>query len=110
MADEDPELQQLRHVLPVQTAAPVDVDTTTSSSPGDLVSVHIDRVTYEMPGPPSYPRWSEILEAVGPGRHLEIAGLLPMLGVADVRNDAQSAHSSRSGVRHARLDSIHGHG
>jgi transposase len=51
MADEDPELQQLRHVLPVQTAAPVDVDTTTSSSPGDLVSVHIDRVTYEMPRP-----------------------------------------------------------
>ena len=51
MADEDPELQQLRHVLPVQTAAPVDVDTTTTSSPGDLVSVHIDRVTYEMPRP-----------------------------------------------------------
>ena len=45
MADEDPELQLLRHVLPVQTAPPVDVDTT-SSSPGDLVSVHIDRVTY----------------------------------------------------------------
>ena len=51
MADEDPELQQLRHVLPVQTAPPVDVDTTTSSSPGDLVSVHIDRVTYETPRP-----------------------------------------------------------
>jgi transposase len=50
MADEDPELQQLRHVLPVQTAAPVDVDTTTSS-PDDLVSVHIDRVTYETPRP-----------------------------------------------------------
>ena len=50
MADEDPELQQLRHVLPVQTAPPVDVDTTTSSS-GDLVSVHIDRVTYETPRP-----------------------------------------------------------
>ena len=50
MADEDPELQQLRHVLPVQTAPPVDVDTT-SSSPGDLVSVHIDRVTYETPRP-----------------------------------------------------------
>ena len=49
MADEDPELQQLRHVLPVQTAPPVDVDTTTS--PGDLVSVHINRVTYETPRP-----------------------------------------------------------
>ncbi|MGA2706699.1 MAG: IS1634 family transposase, partial [Isosphaeraceae bacterium] len=49
MADEDPELQQLRHVLPVQTAPPVDVDT--SSSPGDLVSVHIDHVTYETPRP-----------------------------------------------------------
>lgn len=52
MADEDPELQQLRHVLPVPTAPPVNVDTTTtSSSPGDLVSVHIDRVTYEKPRP-----------------------------------------------------------
>ena len=54
MADEDPELQLLRHVLPVQTTPPVDADTTTSnttSSPGDLVSVHIDRVTYETPRP-----------------------------------------------------------
>ena len=50
MADEDPELQQLRHVLPVPTAPPADVDTT-SSSPGDLVSVHIDRVTHETPRP-----------------------------------------------------------
>jgi transposase len=47
MADEDPELQQLRHVLPVQTAPPVDVDTATTTTPGDLVSVHIDRVTHE---------------------------------------------------------------
>ena len=46
MADEDPELQQLRHVLPVQTAPPVDVDTATTT-PGDLVSVRIDRVTHE---------------------------------------------------------------
>src|SRR3974377_485192 len=46
MADEDPELQQLRHVLPVQTAPPVDVDTTTTT-PGELVSVRIDRVTHE---------------------------------------------------------------
>jgi len=51
MADEDPELQQLRHVLPVQTAPAVDVDTTTTTTPGDLVSVHIDRVTYETPRP-----------------------------------------------------------
>jgi transposase len=50
MTDQDPELQQLRHVLPVPTAPPVDVDTT-SSSPGDLVSVHIDRVTHETPRP-----------------------------------------------------------
>ena len=47
MADEDPELQQLRHALPVPTAPPMDVGTTTTSSPGDLVSVHIDRVTHE---------------------------------------------------------------
>src|SRR5271157_4487687 len=50
MADDDPELQQLRHALPVQTAPPVDVGTTTTT-PGDLVSVHIDRVTYETPRP-----------------------------------------------------------
>ena len=50
MADEDPELQQLRHVLPVPTAPPVGVDTTTTT-PGDLVSVHIDRVTHEKPRP-----------------------------------------------------------
>ena len=57
MADEDPELQQLRHILPVQTAPPVDVDTATSttiSSLGDLVSIHIDRVTYETPRPASH--------------------------------------------------------
>src|SRR5271157_4462505 len=51
MADEDPELQQLRHVLPVPTAAPMDVDSTTTSSPGDLVFVHIDRVTSDTPRP-----------------------------------------------------------
>jgi transposase len=52
MADEDPELDQLRRALPAQTALPGDVDTTiTTSSPGDLVSVHIDRVTYEVPRP-----------------------------------------------------------
>ena len=51
MADEDPELQQLKHLLPVQNAPRGDVDTATSSSPDDLVSVHIDRVTYESPRP-----------------------------------------------------------
>ena len=50
MADEDPELQQFRHALTVPTAPPVDVGTTTTT-PGDLVSVHIDRVTYETPRP-----------------------------------------------------------
>ncbi len=48
IADEDPDLEQLKHVLPVQAAPPVGVD---SSSSGDLVSVHIDRVTYETPRP-----------------------------------------------------------
>jgi transposase len=51
MADEDPELRQLRHALPVQTAPPVDLNTAISSSPGDLVSVHVDHVTYESPRP-----------------------------------------------------------
>lgn len=52
MADEDPELEQLRHVLPVQTTPSGDVDTTpATTSLGDLVSVHIDRVTYETPRP-----------------------------------------------------------
>ena len=52
LADEDPELQQLKLVLPVQAPIPVDVDTnSTTSSPGDLVAVHIDRVTYEASRP-----------------------------------------------------------
>jgi transposase len=52
MADEDPELQQLIHALPVQSVPPVDVHSTkSSSSPADLVSVHIDHVTYETPRP-----------------------------------------------------------
>src|SRR5271165_5530054 len=50
LAQEDPELQQLKLVLPGQAAPPVDVDTdSTSASPADLISVHIDRVTYETP-------------------------------------------------------------
>jgi len=53
MADDDPELEQLKHGLPTPTAPPGDVDTTITaiSSPDDLVSVHIDRVTYEAPRP-----------------------------------------------------------
>ena len=53
LADEDPELQQLVHDLPGLTAVPRDAPTSTPSltSPGDLVSVHIDRVTYETPRP-----------------------------------------------------------
>jgi transposase len=52
MADEDPELQQLKHVLPVPGAPSGNVDTTTTpSSTDDLVSVHTDRVTYETPRP-----------------------------------------------------------
>jgi transposase len=53
LADEDPELQQLKHVLPTQTAPHGDVDATITaiSSPSDQVAVHIDRVTYETPRP-----------------------------------------------------------
>jgi len=53
LADEDPELQQLVHALPGPTATPGDAPTSTASttSAGDLVSVHIDRVTYEQPRP-----------------------------------------------------------
>ncbi len=51
LADEDPELQQLKLALPVQAAPAVDLDTNSTTTPGDLVSVHIDRVTYETPRP-----------------------------------------------------------
>jgi transposase len=51
MADEDPDLEQLKQALPVPAPPPVDVATTTTSSPNDLVSVHIDHVTYEAPRP-----------------------------------------------------------
>jgi transposase len=53
LADEGPELQQLVHDLPGLTPVPRDAPTSTPSmtSPGDLVSVHIDRVTYETPRP-----------------------------------------------------------
>jgi len=52
MADEDPELQQLKYLLPVPTPPPGNVTTTTTTtSPDHLVSVHIDRVSYETPRP-----------------------------------------------------------
>ena len=54
MADDDPELQQLAHALPASAVPLRDTDTNTSSSssgPGDLISVHTDRVTCERPRP-----------------------------------------------------------
>jgi transposase len=54
MADEDPELERLKHALPTQTDPPKEVDATTKTAPfssGDLISVHVDRVRYEMPRP-----------------------------------------------------------
>jgi transposase len=53
LADEDPELEQLKHALPGRTAPLDDVGNpiTAAASPGDLVAVHIDRVTYETPRP-----------------------------------------------------------
>ena len=53
MADEDPELEQLKHVLPTQATPPKEVDasTTITPTPRDLVSVHVDRVSYETPRP-----------------------------------------------------------
>jgi hypothetical protein len=78
MADEDPELQQLRHLLPVQAAAPVDVDS--SSSPGDLVSVHIDRVTYETPRPAGHIHVGlEFWKRLGLDDILKSLGLSPWL-------------------------------
>jgi transposase len=53
MADEDPEFEQLKHALPTQAAPPKEVDasTTITPTPGDLVSVHVDRVRYETSRP-----------------------------------------------------------
>ena len=55
LADDDPELQRLVHDLPVPTAPPADAPTSTggtsTTSSGGLVSVHIDRVTYEQARP-----------------------------------------------------------
>ena len=51
MADEDPELRQLKLRLPTASAPPACAETTTTSSPDDLIAVHIDRVSYENPRP-----------------------------------------------------------
>jgi transposase len=54
LAEEDPELQRLVSSLPAPSAPPVDVDadrSATAPGPDDLISVHIDRVTYEQPRP-----------------------------------------------------------
>jgi transposase len=52
MADDDPELEQLKHSLATQTEPPLEpVTKTTASSPSDLIAVHIDRVSYEAPRP-----------------------------------------------------------
>jgi transposase len=51
MADDDPELQQLKLRLPPASAPPAHADTTTTSSPGELISVHTDRVRHENPRP-----------------------------------------------------------
>jgi len=52
-ADEDPELRQLIQSLPTQPTPSIDAPTThdAASSSGPLVSVHVDRVTYEKPRP-----------------------------------------------------------
>src|SRR4029077_3312913 len=54
MADYDPELQRLADTLPASVVPLRDTDANTSSSssgPGDLISVHTDRVTCEQPRP-----------------------------------------------------------
>jgi transposase len=77
LADEDPELRQLVHDLPVQTPPAGDAPTSsdTTISPNSLVSVHTDRVTCEKPRPAGHIHvglefWKrlgldEILESLG---------------------------------------------
>src|SRR5262249_45688887 len=54
LADEDPELQRLADTLPRTGASPGDVASETPDAaprPGDVIAVHIDRVTCEQPRP-----------------------------------------------------------
>ena len=53
MADEDPELDRLVKSLPGPASSDVDSSTSevATTSPDDLVSVHLDRVTFEDPRP-----------------------------------------------------------
>jgi hypothetical protein len=53
MADEDPELERLVKNLPSLATPGVEVSNfeATATSPADLVSVHLDRVTFENPWP-----------------------------------------------------------
>jgi transposase len=54
LAEEDPDLQQLVHTVRGQAAAPATdgaATDRTATPPGDLISVHLDRVTYEEPRP-----------------------------------------------------------
>jgi transposase len=51
LADHDPELQQLLQALPEPTPRTREASTSATTSPSDLVSVHVDRVTVEQPRP-----------------------------------------------------------
>ncbi len=53
LAEDDPQLRQLLHSVPVHAAPSADNATTklSATSPDGLISVHIDRVTYEEPRP-----------------------------------------------------------
>ena len=95
--------------IPLQAPPPVDVDAN-STTPGDLVAVHIDRVTYEKPRPAGHIHVGhEFWKRLGLHEILGSLGFSPG-AIAYVRDDSQPPHSSRGRVRHARLDSLHGHG
>jgi transposase len=52
LAEDDPELRQLAHDVPVQPLPSANAPANLSAaSPGSLISVHIDRVSYEEPRP-----------------------------------------------------------
>jgi transposase len=79
MADEDPELQQLKHRLPVQTPPADGLDSSVSSS-GDLVAIHIDHVTFETPRPAGHIHVGlEFWKRLGLGEILKSLGLSPWL-------------------------------